>query len=219
MSDEQLDGGGSVRAGESLDDVYTPRKRSRQFTRLGLWSGVVGSLIGLTAVALASVLSPTFSWLTHEISDLGATSASAPWLLNGGLLVSGLVALPFAGVLYRTAVHPLQRIGAVCFGLTLLALSSLGVFPVGTPPHLPLSVAFFSLGTITLLVYGTGTALGPHARDGLVSLWLGVVHMLLWLLWSAGLGLGPGLAIPELLGTLLFFTWILRRTVVMSRGR
>lgn len=217
MSDDSLERRNHVAREQGPLGTSIRRPRSREVRRFARWSGVIGGLIGFAAVLLAAVLSPTFSWFTHEISDLGASAARTPWLLNTGLVISGLVALPFAGVLYRAAVHPLQRSGAVTFGVTLCTLSALGLFPVGTTPHLGLSVTFFSLGTVTLVVHGTGTVLGARDRDGLVSLWLGIIHMVLWLVWSAGLGVGSGLAIPELVGTLLFFTWILRRTVLVSQ--
>lgn len=170
------------------------------------WSGVAGSVVGLGAIAVAAALSPTFSLTASAVSDLGAPDAANPWLLNGGLVAAALVALPFAWVLWATARHGLERLGAVAFAAALVALVLVGLFPIGTAPHGPAAVTYFLLFTLGMWVHGSGTALAGDVERGLAAVWLGIAHLLAWLVWAA---VGPdGLAIPELVGSLLLLGWV-----------
>lgn len=180
------------------------------------WAGVAGSLVGFAAVLLAALLSPAFSWTADAVSDLGAPGAAVPWLLNGGLVASGLVSLAFAWVIWRVADHPVQRVGAAAFALAMASLGLVGLFPLGTDLHGPAALAYFGLATVTLWVHGTGTVLAGAPRRGLASVWLGILHVVSWVAWAAGFGPGPGLAIPEMVGSILFFAWVLLTTLALE---
>lgn len=186
----------------------SPQPNGVDWNLLIQYSGVAGSLLGWTAVVAAVVSSAQFSWTQNAISDLGATTEAEPWLLNAGLLFGGLLVTPFGLWLWQRADRSIQQLGAVTFCLTGLSLAAIGAFPIGTPVHLPVSVNFHTIGTISLLLYGSGSITASYVRRGLVSLWFVLVHLLSWLVWSAGLRVGPGLAIPELVGTVLFTGWI-----------
>lgn len=174
------------------------------------WSGVASSLVGFGGILLATTLSPTFSWTADAISDLGAPGAANPWLLNGGLVAASLVGLPFGWVLWSTARHALERLGSVAFAGSLLALLLVGVYPTGTAAHTPAAVAYFVLFTLAMWLHGSGAALVGDVERGLVEVWLGIAHVLAWLLWGVA---GPdGLAIPEIAGSLLLFAWVVRTT-------
>lgn len=220
MSNDSLDtpavdttqkGGSSPRSVRASLDA-----RLRQLT---VWSGVGGMFVGLGTVATATVISETFSWTHSAISDLGAASASVPWLFNGGLIVSGLIALPFVSHLWRDADNPLQRFGALSFGVTLLALTAIGLFPIERAVHAPVSYAFYTVGTVALISYGVGSALSPRGKRARAGIPLGLTHALSWLLWWAGFAVGPGLAVPELVGAVLFSVWVIERTLVLRTDR
>lgn len=181
-----------------------------------VWSGVAGALLGVATVLVATHLSPTFAWTENAISDLGASGAAHPQVLNGGLLASSLLAVPFVSVLWRQATNPLERAGTVTYALSLVSLALIGVFPIGDPLHTPVSVAFFTLGTVTLLLYGTGTVLGGAIQRGLGSIWLGLAQVVSWILWDVGIRLGPGLAIPELIGAALVVCWLVWTTQAVT---
>lgn len=178
------------------------------------WSGVAGSLVGFAAVLSAAALSPTFSWTADAISSLGAAGAANPWILNAGLVAAGLVSLPFARVLWTTARHLLERAGAVAFGLGVVALVGVGVFPAGTDLHGPAAVSYFVLLTFVAWLHGSGAVLAGDAVRGLVAVWLGIAHVLAWVVWGLGVRPGPGIAIPEFVGSLLFLAWL----VLVTRG-
>lgn len=174
------------------------------------WSGVAGSGLGLTATLAATLLSPTFSWTANALSDLGAPTAANPWLFNGGLVVAGVIAMPFAWVLFATARHVLEHVGAASFAGSVVGLALVGLFPVGTALHAPAAVAYFLLFTVAMWLYGTGAALAGDVRRGLVSIWLGIGHVLAWLAWVA---VGPdGIAVPELVGSVILLAWLVWTT-------
>lgn len=194
-------------AWESQTVAYTP---------VVVWSGLAGALVGIATVLVATSLSPTFAWQDSAISDLGAANAAHPQVLNVGLVASSLLAVPFVVVLWQRTTHPLERAGAVTYALSLASLAFIGVFPIGDPLHTPVSVAFFTFGTLTLLVHGTGSVLGGAVQRGLGSIWLGLVHVISWILWDVGARLGPGLAIPELIGAVLVVCWLGWTTAVLA---
>lgn len=179
-------------------------------------AGVAGALVGFLAILVGALLSPTFSLSASAVSDLGAPGAANPWILNAGLVASAAVSLPFAWPLWSSADHPVQRAGAVGFVASMAALALVGLFPAGTALHGPAAVAYFLLGTLTLWVHGTGTALAGAVRGGLATVWLGIVHVLSWLVWGAGIRLGPGLAVPELIGSVLLFAWLVGATLSLA---
>lgn len=174
------------------------------------WSGIASSLVGFASTLLATVLSPTFSWTGSALSDLGAADAATPWLFNGGLVVAGVVALPFAWVLFATARHVLERVGAVGFAGSVVGLALVGLFPIGTALHTPVAVAYFLLFTVAMWLHGSGAALAGDVRRGLVSIWLGIGHLLAWLGWAAS-GI-EGIAIPEIVGSAILLAWIVQTT-------
>lgn len=178
--------------------------------RVMVWSGVASSLVGFLTTLSATSLSPTFSWTTNALSDLGAAEAATPWLFNGGLIVAGAIALPFAWVLFDTARHGLERVGAAAFAGSVFGLALVGAFPTGTALHAPVAVAYFLLFTLAMWLHGSGAALVGDVRRGLVAIWLGIGHLLAWLVWVAS-GVA-GIAIPELAGSAILFAWVVQTT-------
>lgn len=175
--------------------------------RLAVRAGVVGPLVGFASTLAATTLSPTFRWTGNALSDLGAPDAANPWLFNWGLVASALLTLPFTWALWSAADHPLQRLGAVGFAASNVGLGLVGVFPIGSDLHGPVAVAYFSFLTLTLWIHGSGSVLAGLLRRGVVAIWLGIGHVLFWIVWlAAGF---EGIAVPEIAGSLLLYAWIL----------
>lgn len=175
--------------------------------RLAIRAGLVGPLVGFGTTLAATARSPTFQWTGSALSDLGAAGAANSWLFNYGLVASALVTLPFVWVVWAAADHLVEHVGAAAFGLSVVLLGLVGVFPIDTALHGPVSVAYFTLLTVTLWVHGSGWVLAGLVRRGLIAIWLGIGHVLFWIAWVVA---GPGgIAIPELVGSLAFYAWIL----------
>jgi hypothetical membrane protein len=176
-------------------------------------SGVGAALVPTGAILLATVLSPTFSWTGDALSNLGgagdpAATATTMLLFNGGLVVGGLLGVGFVYVLFVRAAHVAERIGAVAFGLSMVALALVGVFPQEQPAHFPAAVSFYLLLSVALWLYGTGNLFVGERERGLATMLLGVVNVAAWVGWGlTGPVLRPGLALPEIVGALVLAGW------------
>lgn len=178
--------------------------------RLARACGILAPTAGLAGIALDVAFTPSFSSTSSALSDLGRAGTPVPWLFNGGLILGGTLALPFAWWRWKRAANPVERLAAVGLAGTGLALAGIGLFPAGTALHLPLAAGFYLLLTYTLFLDGSGLALAGTVPRGLLWIWVGVVHLTGWLLWAlTGIG---GLAIPETFGALLLTAWLLAST-------
>lgn len=183
-------------------------RSSDSFDRVARGCGVAAPLVSLGAILLATALSPDFSWTESALSELGRPEAATAALFNGGLLLGGALALPFVGRVAVVADHALTRLGSLAFGLAAVAMALVGLFPTGTAFHFPAALSLYAFVTYGLFLYGSGRALVGRVQEGVLSIWLGVVHVTSWMAWGLGLRLGPGLAIPETVGAVIFAAWV-----------
>ena len=185
--------------------------------RLGRASGVAFVLVSLGTILSATLVSPTFTWTGSALSDLGAPGTATALLLNGGLVLSGLVALPFVAWLYRYGRNGLERTGGAALGVSAVLSALVGVFPTGTPQHFPVAVAFFLSVPVALWTHATGSYRAGQARDAVVGFVCGALDPGAWLVWGLYVRtVAPGLAIPEIVGVLGLHAWALY-TVFSSR--
>ena len=171
--------------------------------RLAVVAGALAPVVALGSIVLATALSSTFSWTGAALSDLGVTPASA-LAFNGGLVAGGVLALPLAWVL---AVDGRAVLGSV-FGLTAVSMGLVGIFRSGHPLHFPVALGFYLGATLTMLTDGIGALRADGRAWGLAALGLALVHLGSWTAWGAGSRPGPGLAIPEAIGAVLFALWV-----------
>lgn len=189
--------------------------------RIAAATGIVAPVLAYVAILTATVLFDGFSWYTNALSHTGAVAdneyasaaAQSSVVFNNGLRIAGLLALPYVVLLFRTAEHRIQQVGAVCFGAAGIALSMVGFFPVGRGMGLhTLSALVHYLGfTFGLWFYGTGSVFLDREAWGVTTMWMGILHLLLWIVWAVQAALGgpiTGLAVPEFLGGLFFVVWI-----------
>lgn len=177
--------------------------------------GAVAVALALGGIFVATVVSPSFAWGENALSDLGVAWSAAGTdatvlAFNGGLIAGGVVGLALARALAATARTRAEHSVVVLFGLTVGLLGLIGVFPRGSPLHLPVAVGFYALASLTMWADGV-TALAGRATDrGLAGLALGTVNLLAWVGWVAtGPLLRGGVAIPEAVGALAFAGWTL----------
>jgi len=180
--------------------------------RAAAWAGVGVPIWTLGTIVLATLLSPSFSWTGNALSNLGAqTDVATPvtiLVFNGGLVTGGIVGVAFALALYWGSRHVLERVGAVVYAISVLAMAGVGVFPQDQPLHFPMAAGFYLLFTLAFWCYGVGNVRAGQRTRGAVTILLGVVHLLVWVGWVQFVGLlGSGLAIPEIIGALIFGGW------------
>lgn len=178
-------------------------------------TGPAAIVLGTGGMLLATLLSPAFSWTRNALSDLGVTRTAAGTELtavvfNGSLIAAGIVGLGFAVALERDARSGGHHLVAGLFGLTVLAMGLVGVFPLGTDLHVPVAVTFFVLVSLVCWTDGVVRLTGGDARRGGRGLLLGSVNVVGWVVWSMAGGFARGgAAIPEFVGALAFSGWVL----------
>jgi len=188
-------------------------------------SGVGAVAVTLTAIFLATLVSPSFSWTGNALSNLGVTGTAAGTgltvaLFNGGLILGGVLGVGFSVALVRVAASLAGRATAVVFGLTVVFMALVGVFPQDTAPHFPVALGFYLLISITLWLDSfTSFRQGWRGR-AVTGLSLGTANLVGWLVWGlTGPPTRDGLAVPELWGALMFSVWTVRVSTGLVGGR
>ncbi|MWG33969.1 DUF998 domain-containing protein [Halomarina oriensis] len=171
-------------------------------------AGVLAPTIALGAIFLATVLSPTFTWTSEPLSFLGSSGEPTRPLFNYGLILGGLVSLPFAARLVGTARNRLESVGGGAFALTGVAMALVGGFPMGTEWHFPAAVSFYLLLSVSMWCYGGGNLLAGDRRVGATTVGLGLLNLLTWVVYVAVFApTGLSLALPEIVGALALGGW------------
>jgi hypothetical membrane protein len=171
---------------------------------------VVASLEFVAAMVVAQLGYPGYSDLRNQLSDLGGPNSPRAFLFNVSVVLLGLLAI--GGVtLVRSAFR--KGFGARA-GLGLLALAGVGavgvgLFPEGSPVHVPFAgIGFFAAGG-SLLFFALGM-LRDTRWDGyrLFSFVAGLVTFVGIALYSgpSTLGLGAGGAERLIIAPLLLWS-------------
>ncbi|MFB6179436.1 MAG: DUF998 domain-containing protein [Halorientalis sp.] len=187
-------------------------------------AGMAAPVVTLGAIVLATLLSPTFAWTGNALSNLGSpvTDASTPTtrlVFNGGLLCGAVVGAGFGYALLRAVRNVVELAGVGVFGLVVILMGLIGVFPQGTPEHVPVAITFYVLLSWGLWIYGVGNVRAGARERGLVTIGAGILNTGVWAVWIAtGPLMRPGLAIPELVGAMLLAGWTLA-TALDARTR
>lgn len=177
--------------------AYAPQRRVARL------SGLAAIVVTIGGILAASALSPTFSWQSSALSDLGVTPATA-WLFNGALVVGGIVGTPYAWALWSAAADPLSRLRGATYLLALASMAGVGLVPAGRLLHLPLAVAFFTFAALTAVVDGVARLRLTSGKLALVAGVLAPTAWPVWLLWLDG----GGIAVPEFVAAALFGLWV-----------
>lgn len=174
-------------------------------------SGVYGVLAPVLAFAfiLAAITSyPPFSWTSNALSDLGVVPGVTAGVFNSGLIICGVLCLMFTiGLYVLLSESMVGRVGVFVFGLACVALTAIGTFPEDvSPTHYLVSVAFFVLLPISLLIIVGGFWRTGQVRMAVFTLLTAIVAALPWVLLFA-VRYVSGVAIPETASGLAGAVW------------
>lgn len=169
-------------------------------------SGVCGMLtpiIAFVCILLAIASYPRFSWTENALSDLGVVDGITATLFNSGLLISGVLALIFAfGLPILLRRKALGAMGALAFVLTAIALMAIGVFPENVKPtHYYVSVAFFAMSIISMIIVGAIFLSASEVKMGLFALLMAAFSATAWIIYFTT-HFVEGVAIPEVISAL-----------------
>ncbi|WP_435332608.1 DUF998 domain-containing protein [Haloarchaeobius sp. TZWWS8] len=190
--------------------------------------GLLTPAISLGTLFLATVVDPQYSWATRSLSSMGEATPHSLFalasrdqlaflLFNSGLVLGGILGQPFAYRLWLDAENLVERAGVATFVVALAAMAGVGVAYLDGPLaslHFLFAVTFFFLGTVALLLYGSGRVLAGAPRTGLAVVWIGVVHLLVWVVWVVleamvftGDDIWTFFAVPEAVGAVAVGGW------------
>jgi hypothetical membrane protein len=165
--------------------------------RLAGFSGLFAPGIMLVALWQAISRAPWFSWQDNYLSDLGVAEGSE-LIFNAGLIVGGMLFLLLISGLraYLPARPAISRALAV-LGASAVALACVGIFDEDFGSlHYIVSVLFFSLSAIGLMMLGRTEYKMVSKRRGSLTFAMGLGVALAWALpWP-----GEGGALPEMAG-------------------
>jgi len=165
--------------------------------------GVLGPIIPLLFIAFAIAYSPWFNWFENALSDLGVHEAAL--IFNSGLIIGGVLTTIFAiGLMQILRRQVLGFLGTFTLILSTISLCAIGVFPESAGRiHFYVSISFFALLAISLLIIGAALVLGSSQRYlGLFSILTVVVAVIA--AWAVR---HQGAAIPEIIGALAASVW------------
>lgn len=160
----------------------------------------------LATLAFGAVSSPVFDWPVDPFSLIGAADGRTATLFNAGVIVGGLVSLPFAVRLWR-GWRPL--IGAL-YAVVGLSFAGAGLVPAAPDAILhELFGAVVFLGIWPLLwTAGTVDWRAGNRRAGSAAFALGTVALLVWLPYDLGVTWAQvGYGAAELISLLAFTLW------------
>jgi hypothetical membrane protein len=173
---------------------------------------VLAPVLAFTFILVAVGSYPQFSWTANALSDLGVVSGVTAGVFNSGLIICGVLCLTFAVGLYLLVEIVIGRVGVFVFALACVSLVAIGTFPESvSPTHYMVSVAFFVLLPISLLVITAGFALKRQAKMAVFTLAVAVVAALPWVLYFT-VHYVSGVAVPEAVSGLAGGVW----TVVLG---
>lgn len=179
------------------------RERIRMSKKQSGFFGVITPIIAFSTIYLAILLHPWFSWADNALSDLGACDTSYNYVYNVGMIFTGIFGVLFSLNLHKLMKGRVGKIGTVIFGGGMIFLTLVGVFPSGTPPHNTVSMAFFTLCTMGLVVIGCDQVHATEEGWGAFTLSL-VISGLSSLGLINTIPYELGAAIPEAIGAIAF---------------
>jgi len=165
--------------------------------RLLLYSGISALLVPIISTIFISIAISRaerwFAWQHNWLSDLGVHNGSA-MPFNLGLIISGALTILIAvGLFHYFEDNLIFNIGKTTFLIAAISLMLIGIFTEDySPHHYIVSVMFFSLSLISIIIFGIGHLI----ENKMIGLWfclLGVSGGMMWAIpWPGTAG-----AIPE----------------------
>lgn len=171
-------------------------------------AGIVGPAIAFLLISISILLRPEFSLPDNALSDLGAVGSSNNLIFNTGMVLSGLFGFIFSTSLPSLSNGKIGLVGSLFLMGGTASLMLIGIFPSGTSPHMEVSIGFFLLSAIGIIVTGIDQLLERSTRSwGVFSLSIALLGISsLILLYTIPYDLGA--AIPELIGSITISEFI-----------
>ena len=172
------------------------------------YMGWASTVSGWLVILLSVSLNPWFVFTEHAFSDLGVASANTPWVFNIGMILTGFMIVLFGVYLHEAVINNMSRLGSIAMMATGLFLMLIGLFPEGTSYHYRVSLGFFAMGALTVLIWGIALIQDTRKqRDGYVFVFMSIVGVL-----GSVLVPWPSTATVEAYGILILNIWVMIMT-------
>ncbi|MDZ7731145.1 MAG: DUF998 domain-containing protein [Natrialbaceae archaeon] len=172
-----------------------------QMLRLMNLAGLLAPIVAFSFIFAATfVHSSWFTWPGHALSALGSHQHDPNWIYNLGLALAGVLGVIFAIRLFGYFEHLVSRLGSLSFMVGIFNLTLVGVFHGGMDYHNLVTMLFYTLSFLGVLVIGIGEVLDG---DRLGYAWIIGVIVGLILTYLASQTF-DGAAIPEMVGAVLY---------------
>jgi hypothetical membrane protein len=188
---------------------WLPKIKNAILLKISGICGILAPVFAFTFIFLAVASYPQFSWTSNALSDLGVVPGVTAGLFNSGLIVSGIWCFMFAiGLFMFLGESMLGRAGVFVLVLACLALVAIGIFPESVRPvHYFVSVAFFGLLPISMLIITGGFWLMGQLRMAVFTLLVAIAAAAPWVLYYS-IRYVSGVAIPELVSAVAGSVWV-----------
>lgn len=173
--------------------------------------GFVSPAIALLTIVIA-VIVHDFTFTGNALSDMGRVGLEKNYIFNGGLFLAGFIGFLFS-LVFISFARGYEKIAAFTFSLAALCLMGIALFPEGTGPHYPFSVAFYAVATLSIILHST---IVFRKKKSLATFSLGMVALGFILSFIPG---WEGVAIPETIGAVIICIWIVLIAYGIWKGK
>jgi hypothetical membrane protein len=153
--------------------------------------GFAGTGLILLAVIYPSIVyrgkrGERYSLLNHFISELGEVGVSrAAWVFNTGLILGGLLLLPYVIGLGMAFGSLLGWLGTTAGIVTVLGVTAVGIFPMNNlKPHTVAAMTYFRAGLVMVFFFGLAILL-QHAGNMVIPPAANLLSLLAFLAYGA----------------------------------
>lgn len=168
------------------------------------WCGVLAPTITLSLIILSILTSPSFDISTNTLSKLAVSEFIPSILFNLGLIVGGILLIPFSIKIYKSMKE--EKILGPIISVIGLELILLGLFAAGHPLHIYLAVILFTFIPVILLLLGISKIRKNELTGGEIEIFSGAAIIAIWVLPWEFIGL------KELLVVLITSAWIIKNS-------
>jgi len=133
--------------------------------------GYIGTALVIVAVLIPMLMyhgthAERFSLLNHFISELGEVGVSrAAWVFNAGLLLAGLVMLPYVIGIGFVFSSLLGWLGTAAGVIAVLSVAAVGVFPMNNiQAHKTAATTYFRAGLVMVGFFGLAILFQPAGK-------------------------------------------------------
>ena len=176
--------------------------------------GIFALLIGWVTIAISITLNPWFSITKNALSDLGALGIRYNFVFNYGLGLASIFAIIYSFYLLTHLSGRLTMLASSFFLLGVTRLLLIALFPEGTYPHLFVSIEFFVLTGISILILGIAFLVRPEKRGlGITFTAMSLIGFLM-----AALIPWPSVGALEVFAICLITVWAILMVIYQPEG-